>query len=457
MSKPIIPHPSSYRDPSGFIFEENGMIYRQVNRVYREQFEFLMRSGLYSKLVSKGWLISHERQIENVYNQPDWYTTLKPEQIPFISYPYEWSFDMLKDAALLTLKIAKTSMEHGMMLKDATPYNIQWLKGRFVFIDTLSFEKYDEKEPWIAYRQFCEHFLAPLCLMHYRRQPLHQLMLAYPDGIPLSVASSLLPARTKFNLHVYLHIHLNAKLGSRKSNEKKIVFNKQKLSNIFSSLETLTNKLKLPGRSTNWSGYYKEAAEREDYLEAKKNIVGSWVEKLNVYTAIDLGANDGVFSEIIASKGIATIATEQDPFCVNSLYLKLKDWNDESIQPLVIDLASPSPAIGFNNKERSSFISRAKADLVVALALIHHLAIGRNVPLPMIAELFTKLSQRYLIIEFIPKTDEKVKLMLSGRTDIFDGYHIDEFENVFKKYFSIEQVSAVGSTDRKLYLMTKNV
>ena len=155
-------HPASFKDPAGFIFEANGKIYRQVNKVYGQQYQHLMESGLYNQLISSNQLITHSSINENLTGDEEWLLTLLPEQLSFVSYPYEWCFDQLKDAALLTLFILRTSLDKGMILKDATPFNVQFQKGKPLFIDTLSFDLYDETKPWVAYRQFCETFLFPL-------------------------------------------------------------------------------------------------------------------------------------------------------------------------------------------------------------------------------------------------------------------------------------------------------
>ena len=191
------PLDSSFRDPSGFVFEKDGTLYRQVNNIFKEDFDHFISSGCYDHFIKKQWLVSHEEIVKNFTGSPGWYKTLKPQRVPFISYSSDWCFDMLKDAALLTLQMAKECIQFGVILKDATPYNIQWLDGKAVFIDTLSFERYDASQPWIAYRQFCESFLSPLLLMHYSHQPLQPLLSAYPDGIPLSITSALLPFRKK--------------------------------------------------------------------------------------------------------------------------------------------------------------------------------------------------------------------------------------------------------------------
>lgn len=451
------PHPASWRDPSGFIFEKDGMIYRQINQSFKEHFNLFISSGCYEHLAKKELLISHEVINENLTGTEDHYLTLKPEKVPFISYPYEWSFDMLKDAALLTLQLVKESIQFGIIVKDATPYNIQWYKGKFIFIDSLSFEKYED-EPWIAYRQFCENFLGPLLLMHYTKISLQQLLLAYPDGIPLPVIRSLLPKRSRFSLHTYLHIHLHAGMAAKnKGKEQKIVkFSKQKLLQLITSLEGLVQKLKLPEQKTVWSDYYDEALQRKKYLEEKRNIIQEWLAQLpTISTAVDLGANNGEFSKLIASKNIQTLAADSDPSCINHLYQEIKTNRLLNIQPLILDLSNPSPAIGVNNEERDSFIHRCKVDLVLALALIHHLAIGKNIPFEKMAEFFSRLGKN-LIVEFVPKDDEKIKLMLSSKKDIYTNYAEKYFEETFKKYFTIIARQAIGTSGRVLYLMSKH-
>ncbi len=448
----------SYRDPSGYIFEREGTVFRQVNTNFKDDFDFFIASGCYKKMVEKGWLIPHETLTENLTGSSDYYLTLKPEKINFISYSYEWSFDMLKDAALLTLQLAKEAIAYQLVLKDATPYNIQWHHGKLVFIDTLSFEKYDEQQPWIAYRQFCESFLGPLLLMHYTKNPLQQLQLAYPDGIPLDITSKMLPAKSKLSLYTYLHIHLHAKISLKQNNSsnKTHAFSKQKLLNLISSLESLVKKLSFPHRLSTWSEYYSEAAERENnYLEEKKKIITAWINDLpGIKKAADLGANEGVFSQLPAAKNIFTIAADFDPWCINNLYKQIKSSGIKNIQPLVIDLSNPSPSIGVNNEERTAFIQRCKAGLVLALALIHHLAIGKNIPFNNIASFFNNTGD-ILIIEFVPKQDEKVELMLKNKKDIYAHYNEENFLTAFEKYFSVAARKQITETGRVLFLMKK--
>lgn len=460
MSNAFINHPSSFRDPSGFVFEKDGVLYRQVNNVFKESFDHFISSGCYKAFVDKGLLIPHKEMAENLTASPDHYKTLLPEHIPFISYPYEWSFDMLKDAALLTLQLVKEALPFGLILKDATPFNIQWHKGKLVFIDTLSFEKYNEQEPWVAYRQFCECFLSPLLLMHYAKTSLQELQLAYPKGIPLAVTRSLLPKRSRFSLHIYLHIHLHAKVSSKKTgaakdNKAATGFSKQKLLNLISSLETLIKKLQAPTQQTTWSEYYGEASQRKDYLEQKLFLINKWVSGLmDVTTAADMGANDGFFSKIIAGNNVYVLATDFDPLCINHLYADIKQSGEKQVQPFVLDLSNPSPALGVNNNERPSFFQRANVDLVLALAVIHHLVIGENMGFDKCAALFSRLGH-YLIIEFVPKEDEKIQLMLQQRKDVYPFYTEANFETAFGEYFTLLERQPVSDSGRILYLLEK--
>ncbi|MGN6166210.1 MAG: hypothetical protein ACTHOF_16875 [Flavisolibacter sp.] len=454
-----VKHSSSYRDPSGFLFYKDALLYRQVNIVFKDDFDHFISSGLYQHLVDKNVLIPHKKIEENFTGSTDWYQTIEPEKVPFISYPYEWCFDMLKDAALVTLQAAQEAMNYGMMLKDASAYNVQWHKSKMVFIDTLSFEKWDESKPWIAYRQFCEHFLAPLAVMHYLKLPLQNLFLAYPDGIPLTFAKKLLPLKSKFNLNTYLHLHLHANISenSKTLNSKfksQKPFSATKLKNLLQSLEESVRSFSLNSPSGVWSGYYNEAFQREDYVVQKKQIVENWISRVNACSAIDVGANEGEFSELLSAKNIFTISADFDHYSVNRLYNAAKKNNNVSTLPLVVDFANPSPAIGVNNEERSSFLQRTNTDLVLALAVIHHLAIGKNIPFENIAAMCKSLGN-WLIIEFVPKEDEKIQLMLQQKKDVYYDYNEEKFITAFESSYSIIEKSKIGNSGRSLFLMAR--
>jgi hypothetical protein len=449
------PLPASYRDNDGFVFEMDGQVYRQIHPQYEVHYKALMQSGLYEELVKRKWLIPHT-EINDSPVKTRHGRVIHPEQIAFISYPYEWSFDMWKDAALLTLHIAMAALQKGMILKDATPFNIQFHNGRPVFIDTLSFEMYEAGKPWVAYRQFTECFAAPLLLMHYCHPDTNKFFAVYPNGIPLDVLVSLLPARSRWNMNTFLHIHLQAKFSGKEKqpggNQKE--FPKQKLQILLKGLEGFVQKITVKKVKSTWDDYYTDTILVDDYLEAKTSLVNAFISGIECKEVIDLGANDGHFS-LLFSNDKKVIATDFDSNCINELYLQIKKTGRTNILPLVNNLTTPSPAIGWANAERLSFTARLKADLVLALALVHHLAIAGNVPLSLIANWLKPMGE-LLIIEFVPKSDEKVKLLLQNRADIFDSYSLDNFRSVFTAHYTIIKEATIGNTGRVLFLMKRN-
>ena len=452
----------SFRDTSGFIFTCDGVIYRRVNQVYREHYDLLMSSGFYRDLTGAGLLIPHEEADVSLAKSAEAYKVLQPEPVKFTSYPYEWCFSQLKDAALTTLEVQKRAIKSGMTLKDASAYNIQFVKGKLVLIDTLSFEKYVEGEPWVAYRQFCQHFLAPLALMSYKDVRLNQLFRVYIDGVPLDMASSLLPMRSRLNLPVLLNVHMHAASQKRYANKpmSREKMNKKMSRTSFlglvDSLESCIQGLVWRPRGTEWAEYYQDDSYTPEALEHKKRIVGDFLDKAKPNTVWDLGGNIGVFSRLASSREIDTVSFDIDPACVEVNYRTVKDKGETNILPLLLDLTNPSPGIGWENRERTSLLERGGAEMVMALALVHHLAISNNVPLGRIASFLRRMC-RWLIIEFVPKSDSKVQKLLATRKDIFPDYTREVFEREFSKLFRIQ--SAVGITDsqRTLYQMVAEV
>ncbi len=453
-----INEPSSFRDPSGFLFYDNGQIYRQINTKYKEDYDQLMGSGLYKALVNQNLLIAHEEVDIEEPGPGKEYKIIKPEPVPFISYPYEWCFNQLKDAALTTFKIQTISMDFGMTLKDSSVYNIQFLKGRPVFIDTLSFEKYHEGRPWTAYRQACQHFLAPLALMSYKDIRLNQLFRIYMDGIPLDLASSLLPSSTNLKVSLLSHIHLHAK-SQKHYADKTVKMTSHKVSRLsfmglIDNLESAIRKLEYKEGKTEWGDYYNDTNYIPEAIEHKKEIVAKLLDRTRSGIVWDLGANDGLFSRIASDRGLYTISFDIDPVAVQKNYFQSIKNNEANILPLLLDLTNPSPGIGWQNNERASLLERGPAETAFALALIHHLAISNNLPLIKIADFFSQICSQ-LIIEFVPKDDSQVQRLLSTREDIFPDYTKEAFEVQFGKYFIIENSEEVKSSKRTMYLMKK--
>jgi hypothetical protein len=449
---------SSFRDPSGFIFTREGIIYRQINQIYSDSYERLMGSGLYKDLVHAGFLIPHtEADIDPAFPGTA-YKVIRPEQIPFISYPYEWSFGQLKDAALATLSIQKHALTFNFSLKDASAYNIQFPHGKATLIDTLSFEPYIDGEPWVAYRQFCQHFMAPLALMAYCDVRLNQLSRVFIDGIPLDLASSLLPKHTRWKLGLNLHIHIHARVQKQYADTAisemrgKRKMSKQALLGFITSLESTIKKLHWQPAGTEWVEYYDHTNYNDAAFDHKKQLVCEWTNIIAPKIIWDLGANNGTFSRVAAQSSAYVISSDIDPAAVELNYQTCKKDREENILPLIIDLTNPSPSIGWNNKERNSFLERGPADLVLALAVIHHLAISNNVPLYSLAGFFASTGKA-LIIEFIPKTDTQIQKLLRNRQDIFTEYNRQEFERILNERFMILNSVQLSNSERWLYLM----
>lgn len=451
---------ASFRDPNGFIFSSENEIYRQINQAGKEDFEMFESSGLYKSLLSKELIIEHHETSLACPEPEKGWKVIRPTKLDFVSYPYEWSFSQLKDAALATLEIQKTAFAHKMCLRDASAYNIQFYKGKPLLIDSLSFASYKEGSPWVPYRQFCQHFLAPLALMSYRDQRLSQLLKVYIDGLPLDLTSKLLPFRSNFNLGILMHIILHSRSQSyyadstetedRKANQ----MSKISLMGLIDSLESGINSLKPLISKTQWGDYYSATNYSSAAELSKMQTVEKFIDEIKPNNLWDLGANTGHYSRLATKKKIPVLAFDIDVNAVEINYLESRKKDDIYMSPLLLDLANPSPAIGWENFERRSFMQRGPADCIMALALIHHLVIANNVPMQALADFFAKMCSS-LIIEFVPKSDSQVKRLLATREDIFSDYRQDSFEECFTRNFDIVLSEPVKDSERTLYLMKK--
>lgn len=304
-------NPASFRDPSGFIFLQDGKIYRQVNSLYRQNYDHLMSSGLYQNLVEAGLLIPHREASLDLARSEEAYKILEPQPVPFISYPYEWCFSQLKEAARVTIAVQKRALQYKMSLKDSSAYNIQFIHGAPVLIDTLSFEKYREGDPWIAYRQFCQNFVAPLALMSRKDVRLNQLFRIYIDGIPLDLASSLLPLLSHFKISLLTHIHLHARSQKhyggktlRKSDYKMGHFN---FLALLDNLESCIEGMEWNPEGTEWGNYYESTNYTGQSMHNKKQIVADLLDRISSCRVVwDLGANTGLYSRILPCLSIVT-------------------------------------------------------------------------------------------------------------------------------------------------------
>jgi hypothetical protein len=451
-------HVASFRDPNGYIYVEDGELFRRIQPAYLPHYEALTQSGLYDALVARDLLIAHK---EVSTRDAKHGLTIAPTRVPFISYPAEWCFSQLKDAALATLTVEEEAIQYGLCLKDASAYNIQFVGGKPLLIDTLSFEKYTEGTPWVAYRQFCQHFLAPLALMACSDIRLGKLGTVAIDGTPLDLASRLLPLSTWFKPGLLIHLHLHARSQMRHASSrgvstrlKNATISRTARLGLIDSLKSTIAKLKWQPGGTEWADYYDRTNYSEAALVEKGRLVEEFANKINPQTIWDLGGNTGHFSRIVARKGRFVLSGDIDPAAVEINYRAVKKQGNDEILPVVLDLTNPTPSYGWGGEERDSLEHRGPADLILALALIHHLAISNNVPLKKVAEYFSRLGKN-LVIEFVPKEDSQVQILLSTRADIFPNYTKEGFEAAFQHYFQIVETRAIAGSKRWLYLMQK--
>jgi hypothetical protein len=445
--------PISYRDQDGFVVVKNHTVYRYVNFSYAKEYDHLLESGLYQILVNEGLLISHSETDLNDTGEEDYYKILIPDKINFISYPYEWSASQWKEVITQFLTINTICLEHGMILKDATPFNFTFHKGRCIFFDSLSFEFYEDGKPWLAYRQFCETMLGPFSLIYFKSRDWGKMMHAQINGWPLTFISSNLPTSSWFNACILLHIHWHAKYRQAdKKIEQKSSFTGEKILVLLKMIQDSVQKWKLRSINTNWTDYYETGILSKMYFDTKVDIVSKWLDEIKPKQVIDLGANNGQFSLIAALYAKNVISVENEHNCIEDLRTQIREQNISNIDTVIADITQPTPGIGWNNEEREPLLQRLHGDMLLALALIHHLCIAANVPLSFVAQLFARITNKYALVEFIPRTDPKVIMMLYNRKDIFEDYTEEQFVECFSVYFNKIKIEDCTSSNRKLYL-----
>ena len=451
--KNVFPHSSSFRDSSGNVIIKNNRILRAVNKNFKKNYDLLMNSGLYAELVDKGYLIPH-REIKSKHIS--FYKIIKPDLIPVVSYPYEWSIDMLHAAARLTLTIEKIALKYNLTLKDASAFNIQFIGVKPVFIDTLSFTELIPGFPWIAYRQYCQHFIAPLSLMKYKDLHLGKLSQIFLDGLGLDLTVKLLPLSCYLNFHLFLNIFVHQKsqqvfkAKTEVSTGKK--FSAKNFANLIDSLLSALENLKIKNSQSNWSDYYRDNNYSRVAFDNKIKIVSSILKSLRPGLLLDLGANTGLFTRIASKFADYSVSFDSDPQSVN---LNFKLTQKEKIGnhlPLNIDLVNPSPPIGWQNRERSGILERVKADCVMSLALVHHLYFGNNLTFDRIALFFKSLSKD-LIIEFVPPDDSQITKLIGLRDGDFRLYNENNFISAFRNYFIIKKRINIQNSGRIIFHM----
>ena len=385
---------------------------------------------------------------------------MEVEQIPFISYPYEWCFSQLKQAALLTLDLHLLALQHEHVLKDASAYNIQFFHGKPICIDLLSFEHWKQGSPWEAYGQFCRHFLAPLALMNYHDLRFGLLSRQWIDGIPLDLACHALPWRSLLSSGSLMHIHLHARMCQKHASSaivsnKKTSLSLRQMENVALSLRAAVEKMHPPHKSTEWGDYYTDTNYSDAGMEEKQNLIKQVASAHSGRLALDLGANIGKFSSLLAPYFKTVLSTDVDPLAVEKHF---QSRPAEQILPLILDLSSPSPALGWASQERLSIAQRCQADMLLALALCHHLTISGGIPLALQAAYFADILKTggQAVVEFVPKDDSQVQRLLASREDTFVDYTLEAFRDAFSQAgFSEVSCHSIPDSTRTLHVWEK--
>jgi len=451
--------PGSFRDPCGYVFRIDGIPHRAVTPLGMPDHALAISSGLHAELVSEGHIVDI-RELERGGPTPwpeDAALVLAPETIPFVSWPWEWCFGQWKDAALLVLELQRKAIAKGMRLKDASAFNVQFHRGRPVWIDTLSFERAPEGEPWPAYRQYCRHFVAPLALMALRDPSLGRLLQIHLDGIPLDLAATLLPNRSRLRLGINLHIRFHAgterRFGSESHTDGPAAGSVSTNGHLglLESLEATVRGLEWRAGATEWGDYHRATHYSSGARRSKADIVERMLRDISPVGMVwDLGANDGRYSTIAAESGFPTIAFDLDPVAVERAWRAARLRPEVPLLPLVLDVTNPSPAVGWDSSERDGLMDRGPAATAMALALIHHLAITHRIPLSRISAFLARCAPTALV-EWVPPDDPQAERLLARhRSDRLPTYSLDAFRSAFALHWRTVEECPIEESGRIL-------
>ncbi|MFH1724555.1 MAG: methyltransferase [Elusimicrobiota bacterium] len=452
----------SFRDPGSRVFLHDGRVYRGLGRRSAEDWKALSAARFFARGVERGSIIGTEALAPEDPALPpgcrDWALVLRHEAVPFVSYPYEWSFGMLQDAALLQLDLNLAALDEGLILKDASPYNVQWLGSSPVFIDIASFERLSPGAVWAGYRQFCELFLNPLLLQAYKGAPFQPWLRGSLDGIPAEDCSGLFSLRDLARPGVLKHVKLQARLQARcgaserdlKSEIKEAGFGKEMIEVNLRSLRSLVSGLRWDPPGSPWSDYGGGAHYSERDRAAKEAFVRRALERRTWDLLWDLGCNTGEFSRMAGENSRCVVGMDADPLVVDRLYRLLKGKRDRRILPLVANLADPPPGLGWRGLERKPLAARGGPQMTLCLALVHHLCLGANIPLLELVDWLASLGSE-LVIEFVSKDDPMARRLLLNKGDIFSDYDADALERRLENSFDIVTREPLGCGTRVLY------
>ncbi len=458
--------PGSFRDRQGRIFYRNGEVLRALSARALEEWRALSSTRFFPRLVEAGKIVGTRSMEAASLEGPlpeaeQWSGFLIHETIPFISYPYEWSFQMLKDAALLQLELIAAALAEGMILKDASSFNLQWKGAQPVFIDIPSFERLAAGEPWVGYRQFCQLFLYPLFLQSYKNIPFQPWLRGSIDGISPQHCLQLMSRRDLLRAGVLTHVYLQSRLQNRYGRSdanargmlKTAGFNRDLIAANVQRLAKTVAGLKWTQTRSEWSDYASNNTYSQQDSQVKTDFVRRAAQSRHWNLAWDLGCNTGSFARICAENSDYVVAMDQDPAAIELFYRALSQEECRTILPLVLNLADPSPDLGWRCLERKAITGRGRPQLTLCLALIHHMVIGANVPVGEFLQWLADL-ETALVIEFVSKDDPMVEVLLRNKEDQYQDYELDHFERCLGSSFEVERREVLPSGTRVLYFAT---
>ncbi|MFC1612281.1 class I SAM-dependent methyltransferase [Patescibacteria group bacterium] len=458
----------SFRDPSGRVFCLHDKVFRELDNKSYDNFLELSNNPFYKKLVNEGIIIGSNLINDSELIARSKRCIIEHNKINFISYCYEWSPKMLHDAAIHTLDLQIKLLDEGYSLKDATPYNIQFEGGSPIFIDIASIESWDKKVSWFAYNQFCQFFLYPLFAQRYANMSIRQILLSELEGLSFDKLIKVLPLRIKYNPKFFLDIGLPSLLSKIiKESASHDIIKKEK--NNFYAKDIQKNNLRrlkkvisglVKSSKSFWASYEDTKSYSDFSVDQKNKFIYNClndVDDSDVSGILDIGSNTGFYSKMVASIFPKTnvVAIDFDVESIDRLYRENSEKIKANILPLVIDITNPSPALGWNSEERKSFLNRAKFDVVLALAVIHHLRVSKNIPLEKIVELLASVTSKYLVIEYISKDDPMFHKLTAIRKKVFNDYTLNNFENFLSNFFIIKKKIQLDMKTRYLYFLEK--
>ena len=455
--------PASYRDPAGHVHRVDGRVYRSILPPGAANYRAACESGFLEAATRDGRLIEGREVDRSVLamEAPDAERVIEHPRLDFISYPYCWSFFGLRAAALLTLDLHMDALAHGLTLSDASAYNVQFIGPRPLFIDYLSLIRYEEGQVWLGYRQFCEQFLNPLLLTAKTGVSFQPWYRGSLEGISSSDLAALLPFRSKLNPLVALHTVAQGRMQRSVSAEQtkkaqSIRLSKTALVNNLRSMRGLVAGLEPPAsQNTPWQDYERNAQYTPDERAAKARFVASAVSTSGARTVWDLGCNSGEYSEIALANGAqVAIGLEPDAGALNAAFRRA-EAQKLNFLPLSIDLTNPSPSTGWRQRERLGLMERANADFVLCLALLHHLVIGRNLPLPEVLGWLVSLAPNG-VVEFVPKADPMARQLLTWKPTIAPDYELDVVRQVLGSMARITREEVVTASGRTLFAYSRS-